>query len=449
LEVERTERGGLEKVDVLKPVLPCWTDVNLNYDVGKVICSRAQCSHPDNRCAEWHSAESTCKPPANAPHHAEETKTDGKMFYNTLQGAATQAVTGPFHFPDMTVQIYPLHARRRKLQGFLDGYLNTPLAPTGDPSPASGFAFEVHEPYVYLMASVLGDKAGIMWSESNNIGWWADKEVSVCMLVKVFRLGRTAGTGGKVSERPTFAGLGLVYPYVFSNSSRAVMTDRETVGRPTVRAEIESPADVWMTPGGPVAPRQLLTLRTDVFPSFYLGQEAAPGTLIEVTEQTRDPSDIPAIAARNGRPAPRLALKNWLDRCSNPELDAWKGAHSRGSTVIRYHIKQYRDSKQIEMACYQALVKTRLQISEPELPRGQKNCGKIENHPLVRLAQTPAFPIALNLGLSVADTSPSTSGVMQSLLPVDPFWIRVKLREHLGQVLCWRNEQGPWTAKRP
>src|SRR5690606_16268658 len=106
-----------------------------------------------------------------------------------------------------------------------DEYLNQPLDNGGD-SPV-GLRFETFGSYVYLLVSVQGGQIGVMWSEANNIGWWADKEVSFAVPVKCFR---RSGSG----DGPELISLGLVSPFVFGNSGRAVITDREVNGRPSV-----------------------------------------------------------------------------------------------------------------------------------------------------------------------------------------------------------------------
>lgn len=453
LEVAAVEEGDDAPIAVLKPSIPFWTDVDLHYGLGDVLCSRAKCYLHDDCSTPWKregTSDAACPEPHPEPgritcHHDDPSPDagPGKILYNTVQGGATQPVAGPFHFPDVTLQVYPLLASQQRLQTFLDEYLNQPLHNEG--SKPAGIRIEAFGSYAYLLVSVQGGKIGVMWSETNNIGWWADKELSFAVPVKCYRRSATGDSWELIS-------LGMVSPFIFGNSGRAVITDREVNGRPSVKANIDSPADVWLAPSGPEERRHLLRLETEVFPALHLGQKAEPRTLVEI-----DGRDVITRPYRDDE-VHRLTIKaHWGEKLALEQERkktlgaALKEPIDNAAALARelllfdapfngLHLKQYRDAAKPDRACYQALVKTTRQITR--LYELKEIAGPIH----VRLHKYPGFPITAVLGLKVKHVDSRDGTVVDILEPVRPFWMRVGLKEHLAQVLCWRTEQGPWAA---
>jgi hypothetical protein len=497
MEVSRIEEGDDAPVDVLKPTLPFWTDVDLFYGPGRVICSRTPSPAP-SAAAAWRAeqpeppgarrpskgakpkqqaaslprqkgqnasglgaavdlvkGESAAQPGASAETAAQtpgkassasaaagwcppddadtaEDATPCRIPYNTTRGAATQPISGPFRFPDVTVQVYPLLADPARLVTLLDRYLNQPIV-------GSGLRFETAGSYVYLLVNHFGEQLGSMWSESNNIGWWADREVSFCVPVKWF-------------HNDELVGLALTCPFVFANSGRAAITDREVNGRPTVRARIDSPADVWMSDSGPVAPRRLLEVETDVFPALHLGQQAQQRTLLELdmgdSLPQADANGWRLIAQHWGETLVRdLKRKQRIEQDQGEEIrDALALAHKllgQAGDINWITLKQYRDAAKMDVACYQALVHTTRRIT------ALHDLREIESRVHLRLHRYPGQPIADTLGLAVKWQRSRGGNVVQDIQPIRPFWMRASMEEDLGRVLCWRAEDADWTLSHP
>ncbi|MDD5033124.1 MAG: hypothetical protein PHE55_00065 [Methylococcaceae bacterium] len=451
LEVDRFEENPDAPVAIIKPTFPIWSDVDLYYDIGQIICERHACSYGNGFCAEWH-AESEHAPQAskeNPPSggsshpakgagkpHRHDTAADPdpsrRVLYNTVRGGSSQAIAGPFDFPDITLQVYPLLADRGKLKEFLDNYLNSPLNPHAQ---ETGLSFEPFGDYVYLMVDVYGDQAGVMWSESNNIGWWADKSVSFSVPVKCYRDGKLQSVA-------------LVSPYQFANNGRAVISDREVNGRPTAKASIETHPDAWLDESGPIAARRMLKLSCEVFPALNVGQRSIQSTLLEIDQRLplpeNDETGWRLIAERWREPLVRdLTRKTLFRRVHKTDVDHVKALGleilTQDAPVNGLHIKQYRDASDTSKACYQALVRTRRSIERIY------DIREIEPRVYVRIHQIPDHPIVETLGLKVMHVDSSGSSVEQVLQPIRPFWMRFGGKENLGEVLCWRVENGPWT----
>ena len=444
LHVNRSETHDGTAVDVLKPTFPFWTDVDLRYGTGETLAWRAQCAHPDAHCTGWQvdkaaapcATESLTAASGHASAAAAQSKAESNfLLYNTLQGAGTQAVSGPFEFPDLTLQVYALDADPSVMQGFVDDYLNVPLG--GKPS-AGKHRFEASGAQVYLLVSALGRKGGGMWSETNDIGWWADKDVSFAIPVKHYRR-------ADASEAPDSAwelvDMGLVTPFAFANRSRAVISDREINGRSTIYAEIDSVFGPWLNQDDdPNALPPLLTVSTEMFPAFFMGQEAERDTLIELcgtggaVEAAKAAKNEKARRDTAGTPPEFDApLPAWL------KLDAAGSGQGKGQpSLTRYNLKQYRDARQVGRACYQAVT------AMPWYVEQGYELTPIEPSVTIRLATTPAYPIAQTLGLVTKDEKPNGKRRFQIIAPKASFQLRAHLREELARTLCWRTHEGRW-----
>jgi hypothetical protein len=433
LDVAATEErddGG--SVAILKPTFPFWTEVDLLYGKGQVLCSRTH-GQGDDAADGWMDEQTgaappgtTAPPPKTAPHETDPND------YNNALGAATQPVAGPFEFPDVTLQVYPLLAERARLDAYLENYLNGPLAPTG-------LRFETFGSYVYLLVNVTGDQLGTMWSSANNIGWWAEREVSFCVPVKWYR-------------DDELISVGMVAPFVYANNGRAVITDREVNGRPSIEATIVSPDDVWLASSGPAKARRFLQLDTEAFPALHLGQRGRRCTLLEIDE--RD------VLPYNDDVGWRMVAQSWgktlvddLKRKTEERLasaGAVQDAKALALELLAHegpinwiNLKQYRDAADMERACYQAAVHTTRSITRIY------DIREIEHSVHVRLHRLSGHPIAEALGLKVKSVTSQEGQVVENLQPVRPFWMRVALKEDLGTVIAWRAADERWQVTHP
>ena len=269
LGLEVTESVSLEGRErkTLYPMMPFWTDVDLTYGAGQIIGERVAMDVP-HVLSSWTAGAADPQPP----------ETDERTPFNTALAGATQSIAGPLHFPDVTLQVYPLMARKAHLERFCDSYVNNVIRDNLK-SGSGRIEMKPFGHYVYMVVQTLGDQYGRMWSETNDIGCWSDHEVAFYVPVRWYVDGEMMSVG-------------LLNPYVFADSARAVSTDRMTTGRPTLLANIEAPADVWLSPSGPEAARKFVTVESELLPALFLGQEAERRKVIEVTgEDALDEED--------------------------------------------------------------------------------------------------------------------------------------------------------------
>lgn len=411
----QTEDADGSRVSVLKPTFPFWSDVDLNYGAGHVMCSRIPPIQPGAEI-KWRDAsgkDTDSAVPSKLSH----------IPFNTALGAATQTVSGPLNFPDMTIQVFPLLADKSKLQGCIDRYVNEALK-------TSHMRFEALGSYAYLIVNLCGDEHGTMWSESNNIGWWAEREVSFCIPVKWY-------------EKGQLKSLAMVAPFVFSSNDRATLTDREINGRPSVDATIECPPDTWFDkPSGPNTARRLLKLTTEIFPALNLGQRSEQRTLIEI--------DATHPLSWNDSVGWRLVAEGWgaelaseLKRLTLHSLGFANEVKQAKAVALEIlaceqpinwiNVKQYRATEDPTQACYQAVIHTTRRITQVY------DIREIRKPININLYRYPGQPIAQTLGLKIKSTDSAAGDVIQHLQPIRPFWMRVSISNDLGTVLCWRS----------
>jgi len=328
-------------VAILRPVSPYWLDADLDYGRGRTVCWRATDS-------DWTAGEEPGPP------------TDEPLPYNTASGDIVVPHHGPFTFRNVTVRALILRADRERLQELVNEYLNE--------------AQDLHEMEVVTgrvcLASISYEGTE---SESNDVGWWADREVGFWLVLK------------RAGEKESDEGFrySITAPFLFGNSPFAALTLRESFGVPTLWSEIESPPDAWMSHHGPATDRPHLRLSTPIFPTTTGAQRARRRTLLEIlSNRARDdrkvePEDLPD---------PELLRS--LELLGRPDEHGEMWAR----TIF---LRRFRDATEPERACFQSLM------------LGSAGLRNIDPHLLdpdcleVRIHHHPSHPLVSRLGLEV------------------------------------------------
>jgi len=274
LKVEHEWAGADTTVARLKPVLPCWYEVDMRYDRPETLAWRTRDSlgwtvGTGDTSRAW-SMRSHDDPDAGRTNR-----------YNTVTGAANQEVAGPFDFPDSTLRMLPLLADPEKLRALSHDLFNEPLR--DEP-----MRFEPWGRYVYM---VVGSHNGVS-SDTNNIGWWADRDVTFYVPMKWYTFDGAPPEGdddvAPYRHRPGARLHQIVMVPVFSyaNSTTAAISMSEVSGVPVMQADIQCPAGPWLDSSGPSegTTRRLMDLCTTVLPVLGEGQGAEVRRLLEVTD---------------------------------------------------------------------------------------------------------------------------------------------------------------------
>jgi len=390
----------------LRPIFPFWLDLDLEYGIGKTICWRT-------RNSSWYlGGETPVQTPAepSTPNHA----------FNTALGPGAQDVTGPFGFPNATVRVLPLLANPARLKRLCDDYLNGPLQ-------KQFYSVEPWGSYVYLVVTNFGE----MSSKTNNIGWWAERELSFFVPV------RLRDPDGKLLS------VAMIPAFVFADSETAVISGREINGLPAIAAAIKSPSNTWMTDSGPseAADRGLLTLETMLLPALHLGQEVHWGLLLDIRQADALPynDDVRWHMVAEAWGQELLGDHRKRVEVKNNDREAFTNLQALALEVLANRepidtvtLKQFPDVGDPGAACYQALVRGRRVIDHIY------DIREIEERIHLRIRRYPNVPIVETLGLKVKWTDTTGDAAVDILQPIRPFWMRLALTEHLGENLCWR-----------
>jgi hypothetical protein len=416
LEVEsETEIHG-RTVSTLMPAFPFWLDMDLEYGAGRIITEYGKTGDPvDGRVAEE---------PLGRPELSDGGTVGNAPRFNTARAGASQQIVGPFEFPNSTVRVLPLQADRARLERLCAEYL-----------PAEPFRFRPFGDVVYLLATTHEE----MSSKTNSVGFWAESEVEI--LVPVYWSRVEDGVESLLS-------VALVPIHVFVDSSTAAITGREVNGRPAVRADIRRPADVWMAPSGPIAPRRCLDVVVQIIPALGLGQKAERRQLLSVIAG----EEIPGFAGDDLQ----HMVDAWEETRDRLREDRRERAEANEDLLVRLegfafeilgddlrlnlvHLKQFRDAEHPDLACYQALVHLWRTV---RWIHDLRPLGPLH----VAIREYPALPIAETLGL-VPKLSRIEQGVMTHYYePLEPFWMRVRYAESLGVDCAFRTASREWES---
>jgi hypothetical protein len=426
--------AGAEGIGIveLKPVLPFWYDVNMEYLGGSNLVRR-------DDDGVWHE-DSTGR-------RFEPARDDGKVSteelrFNTTLSSTIDSVAGPFVFTEASIRVLPLLASREKLERLLDAYLNEPLTSVDRGTARERFTLwsaDTDVAYVYLTVTNIGG----VTSTRNNIGDWADFELAFLVPVKHEREVR--------SGEWELLGVGLVPAFTFVDNTIAATARSEVLGIPTTRANFVKPESVWMDAGRTIsgARQQLLEMHAEVLPVIGEGQQSQMRKLVELVQG--------APGENVGEAEWRVSADEWC-ALLRKELERKKGVEANAGTNRRlqnllalalellgnrqsfalYTMKQFRDVGDPDRACYQSVVR---------VPRSFTNVydvREIEEPLIVRLYEFPTQPIVEALGLVGQNVSATDTAITWELQPVRPFTLRVTMEEGLGERILHHTADGRW-----
>lgn len=374
--------------------------------------------------------------------------------YNTALGPAQQTlvVAPPFTYPGVTARIFPLRTNLNLLRAFCDRYLN--VAP-------EVCEFFPYLPYVLLVVLDYGR----MSLEELNLGWVSQHEVLFEVPLGMWRRDRLG--------RRTFNGWVVNTPFIVVDNAASLTTGREAYGWPKVLAELQYSPERWLI--DPRNPTRFLTLDVK-----GLDSDAPNVRLLEIDQQSgQNPSLLPMnldVIGPFGRLS-RLTRTSMSIGCNLAQLllgaplSGFDPRHSGDRVAVLFDslrqlsgfygepgvnvvtLKQFRDFEDPTLICYQALVKSRLDVARYNRGGflGLSNLfrGDITGGFQIRLYDNPAFPIIESLGLQVAQERTVRGRAVSFLEPVFPFWLSVDLTYGTGETLCWRTRDLPWHRKKP
>jgi hypothetical protein len=336
--------------------------------------------------------------------------------YNSAAGAASKPVSGPIHYPDATLKIYPLKADGEKLGSFVEQYF---VALDAD------FDFKAVGQHVYLVVKTVDNELGAMWSESDKLDWWAEQSVQICIPVR----------WSPKHDARSGAPLALISVYSFSSSNRAAIADREVNGKPTTEAWI-SGVSLDALANSEASLSHCMSMKTEVFRSFDDGESAIEAPLIEIF-----PAPNPAKPAPN--PAKEdVAVSDQPKKSDVKSYGSLPPEELPPKELTFLTLKQYRDAGDPAVACYQALIMHSYSINKfhnkfhSQLEEEKPVPVQIDIH------HYPSHPIVETLGLVCQGVKslPGADVVYQCAADTH-FLLRVSLEEQLGEVIALASQQ--------
>jgi hypothetical protein len=433
LEVHATQTStSSHKVSVLKPIFPYWSEIDLNYGVGDLL-------------SEQYLPFSAANDGSEAAQSPESSEAD--YAYNSIVGAAATPVQGPFEIPDLFVRVYPIKAKKDVLSKFVASY-NTTETESGLGRRLQLWAPEnmadQNECMVYLVLKSVDACSGVVWSESASPDWLTANSFEICFPVVLAPVddSRKVGTADSVCSN-TKAKVILICPYVFSDSSRATMSDREVNGRPTQKSVIASSDDLFADMTDSFSPSVRTVLSVESFDSFGDGEEAQLRPLIEIAPRMSTADGLDSQVSDDKTQANSASkmgsiMFSYYPRISLDKLKAMEGA-SVPFSIDFLGLKQFRDAENPSLACYKALVRRRTTLL------ATKNYGPIEESVAIRIHKSASFPMVEHLGLVSQPVVGSSDGsLVFEMEPVDPFWFQVAVREDLGNIEALYEPKKGW-----
>jgi hypothetical protein len=381
LETSEHSSVGGRPAATLRPMMPFWVKMDLSYGL-------ADSQYWRTNATGWTTGDTLKQTPRR------------EIEYLNIGSGASEEVSGPYHFPKMTLRVMPLRAEQNKLQNLLDRYLENDF-----------FQFEV--------AGQIKDELGL--------------HGVVCLIGANFEEMTAAGDPGtKYSDReltfavpvlwsekrtPRIKSPALIPLYIFSGTDWNAVTSYEVYGQLSLKSKFVSPDSSWLVDAtGPRKAEPLVTVKTELFPELGKSQEAKNTTVLEVFS-------APGAADRG-------SIQSYLK-----ELGL--GHFLTGNEFHSISLKQVMDAKDCGRANYQAVVALLRQFTGIKDSAGNATTGKLA--PLsVKVFDYPTFPIVGGLGLipeACDDTGPYP---IFTLKPIDPFWVSGAMVGDTGLEMCSR-----------
>lgn len=444
------------EVDELKPLLPFWMDLDVRYEQGLNIAWRLA-------DGVWRDGAGEAVPTTQPP--------EPKPYFNNAVSSAVETVSGPFLFPDATTRVLPLLARRDRLQAFVDDYIGDAIAGALDGPYAAkrrkvrlrvwsrpaitgsdGASSATDHAYVYLTSTHYN---GVI-SKTDNVGNWAKDELS--FLVPVLLESCCNSDGACDDNAWEVEGAGLVPAYSFVDGSIAAASRFEIQGIDARKADFFMPKSGWLAGAGPDddTRQPLLRMDAEVWPAYGAGQKAIIQPVVEVSRLDYD-GGLQAEASPDSPRAWAQLLRKELQAKKTMRADSTAkavGEHSYldngralaleilGNQVplSLYTLKQFRDVRDPDKACFQQLVRV------PRAIRELVDLREMEETLVVRIHDYPSMKIVESLGIEASAPNEPRVGVTYVTQAVRPFALHGSLEERLAEPVMTRAGGSAWTV---
>jgi hypothetical protein len=380
LETSEHSSVGGKPASTVRPTMPFWLKMDLGYGLADSQCWRTNTT-------KWSSGDMLKQIPRR------------EIEYLNLGSGASEEVSGPYHFPQMTLRVMPLRADKDKLQSLVDRYLENDF-----------YEFEVagqikDQVGSHAVVCLIGANFEEMTAAGDRDTKYSDRELTFAVPVSWWE-----------KRNPRIKRPALIPLYIFAGTDWNAVTSYEVYGQLSLKSKLVDPGISWLVAptGGKLEP--LVTVETELFPELGRSQEAQDLTVLEILP-------APGTAARG-------SIATYLKQLG---VDHFLTGHEFHSISL----KQVMDAKDCTLADYQALVALLRQFTGRKVPAGTPATGPLA--PLsIRVFDYPTFPIVRALGLVPEQCNNTGQYPIYTLNPIDPFWVSGAMMGDTGLEMCSR-----------
>jgi hypothetical protein len=381
LETSEHSSVGSKPASTLRPTMPFWLKMDLGYGLANSQCWRTNTT-------EWSIGDTLKQIPRR------------EIAYLNLGSGAAEEVSGPYHFPQMTLRVMPLRADKDKLQDLLDRYLENDFFEfevTGQIKDKSGS---------HSVVCLIGTNFEEMTAAGDPDTKYSDRELAFAVPVSWWER-RNPGI-----KRPA-----LIPLYIFAGTDWNAATSSEVYGQLSLKSTLVDPDLPWLVaPTGQPELQPLVTVETELFPELGKSQEAKDMRVLEILSASGT-----AAGGSIATHLKQLGLGHFLT----------------GNEFHSISLKQVMDARDCRLANYQALVALLRQFTGRKDPAGNPATGLLA--PLsIRVFDYPTFPIVGTLGLVPEQCDNSGPYPMYTLNSIDPFWVSGAMVGDTGLEMCSR-----------
>jgi hypothetical protein len=381
LETSEYSSVGGKPASTLRPTMPFWLKMDLGYGLADSQCWRTNTS-------TWSSGDSLKQIPRR------------DIAYLNLGSGANEEVSGPYHFPQMTLRVMPLRANKDKLQDLVDRYLQNDF-----------FKFEISGQIKdadgsHSVVCLIGTNFEGMTAAGDEDTNYSDRELAFAVPVLWWE-----------KRNPRIKRPALIPLYIFVGTDWNAVTSYEVYGQLSLKSKLVNPDTSWLvTLTGLPEPAPLVSIETELFPEPGKSQKAQDMRVLEILSAPGTPARA-SIATQ----LKQLGLSHFLT----------------GNEFHSISLKQVMDAKDCGLANYQSLVALLRQFTGIKDSSGNPATGPLA--PLsIRVFDYPTFPIVGTLGLVPEQCDSTGAYPIYTLNPIDPFWVSGVMIGDTGLEMCSR-----------
>ena len=474
LEVTEEREADGTRVSSLTPVCPLWMQVDMTYGLADTLVWRggksdwtpgevieeirakreariaAKSGAPSHVTGTYGSAEPAGPLGSPMARQDEDESEDAfdldyirtMNFFNTTRGA-TEAIGGAFTMPNASIRVLPIKADSACLNTFVSEYLKV----------EKHMRFEAWGDFVYLIICDF-DQVN---SQVAAIAKRRAREINLAVPVKCYDwfnpddLQEYAWDPERQEHLKAHRNMvttGFVSAFSYVDDTGTAITASEVSGIPTMSSSIRSPENDWLSldMSKDRVKRDILDMTAQVLPALMTGAQAQERSIIQLHSHTPPQSKT--------HETQHESINKWVDLLSDDlrrkaQQREDKDGFSLGlgfalqllggdQPINQFSLKQFRDSRYTQNACYQGLVQRRHSIQK------LYDMRELEEPLHVSITDYPTQPISEILGLKPKFSYPGPDRIVKVFEALRPFSITADLLRESGNTLYERVNSSQW-----